>query len=41
MLGVRWFMAVFNTAMSGKEVVIVTIISDIGTKWEQGENICE
>ncbi len=28
-------MAVFNTAMTGKEVVIVTIISEIGTKTEQ------
>ena len=34
MFGVRQFTAVFNTDMIGKEVVIVTIISEIGAKWE-------
>ena len=41
MFCVWWFTSVFNTAMIGKEVVIVTIISEIGAKWEQIENCCE
>ena len=39
MFGARLFFGVFNTDMIGKEVVIVTIISEIGTKWEQNGTI--